>query len=120
MFVAIVKVATLDQRNAHRAEIADAGREEVRIRMILPRHRPSLDLERDNEAISVQRQRKYRARRLHSGHRLETALQIDEKLCLPVGVVFDFRKADVERENVFRLQAVVHVSQTPETLDQQS
>jgi hypothetical protein len=78
--------------------------------MILPSHRPSLDLERNTEAVSAQWQGKYRARRLNSGHRLETALQIDEKLCLPIGVVLDFRQAHVESENVLWLQTAVHVS----------
>src|ERR1051325_4323782 len=118
MFVAVVEVAPLDHRNAHRAEVADARGEEIADRMILRRHRPSLDLERDAEAISAQRQRIYRARRLHSRHRLEPALQIDEKLALPVAVVFDLGQAQVEGKNVLGLKTAIHVSQAPQTLNQ--
>src|SRR5829696_6082522 len=120
MFVAIVKVAALNYGNAHSTKIANAGSEKIGARMILPRYRPSFDLERDGETITAQRQRVYRARRLHARHRLEAALQVDEKLGLPVAVVFDFRQLHVERKDVLRLQTAVHVSQTPETLDQQS
>src|SRR5215216_7806866 len=88
--------------------------------MILRRHRTFLDVERDTEAISAQWEGKYRARRLHSRQRLEPALQIGEKPALLVAVVLDLGKAHVERENVLRLQTAVHLSQSPETLDEES
>src|ERR1041384_7491187 len=111
MFVAVVEVAALDHRDSHRAEIADAGSEEIARRMVFRRHRSSLDLERSAETIAAQRQRINRARRLHSGHRLEPALQIDEKSTLPLAVVLDLGEADVKGENILRLKTTVHVSQ---------
>src|SRR5919206_3561027 len=103
MFVTIVEVAPLDQRNAHRAEIANAGGEEIADRMIFRRHRPSLDLERDAESIAAQWEWVHRTRRLHPRHRLEPAFQIDEELALAVGVVLDFGQTQVEGEDVLRL-----------------
>src|SRR5215471_758946 len=89
VLVAIVEVASLDDRNAHRAEIADAGREKISRRMVLRRHRASLDLEGDNETIAVQWQWIDRARSLHSRRRFKTTLQVDKELALSLEVVFD-------------------------------
>src|ERR1043166_6622488 len=89
VLIAIVEVTTLDDRNAHRAEIADTSREEFSYRLVLRRRRPSLDLERDNETIAVQGQRINRARTLNSGRGFKTALQVDEELALSPKVELD-------------------------------
>ena len=101
--VAIIKVAPLDYRDTHRLEIADTGREEFGGRMILWRHRPAVDLKRDNEAVTAQRQRIYCAGRLNPGCRFEPFLQVDEKLTLPVPLVLDLGQRQIEGENVLRL-----------------
>src|ERR1051326_5607108 len=75
VLIAIVEVTTPDDRNAHRAEITDTRREEFSDWLIFRRHRPSLDLERDNETIAVQRQWIDRAGRLNSRRRLKTTLE---------------------------------------------
>ncbi len=51
MFVAIVEVAPLDDGNAHRLEVIDTRGKEISRRMILGRHRPSIDFKRDDKTI---------------------------------------------------------------------
>src|SRR5687768_11729665 len=95
MLIAIVEVATFDQRYPQRAEVADAGSEKLRGRMIFGRHRPALDLKRDAETIAAQRQWEDRTRGLYTRRCFEPVFQVDKKLALPVAVVFDFGQADV-------------------------
>src|ERR1044071_4989411 len=102
MLVAIVEIATFDDRDTHRFEVADTGAEEIGGRMILRRHRPPFDLKGDTKALATQRQRQYRAGRLNSRRSFESLLQVDEKLTLVGTLIFDLRQSHVERENVFR------------------
>src|SRR6185295_4616291 len=103
MLVAIVEIATFDERDTRRFEVADTGGEEIGGRMILRRHRPPFDLEGNTEALATQRQRQYRAGRLNSRCRFEPLLQVNEKLTLVGALIFDLGQSHVEREDVFRM-----------------
>src|SRR6185295_15971951 len=100
MLVAIVKVAPFDNRDTHGLEITHTGRKEIGRRVILWRHGSAFDLKGDHEAVTTQRKRVNRARRLNSRRGFESILKIDEELRLLVILVFDFRQRDVECQNV--------------------
>src|SRR6185369_10090370 len=120
MLVTIIEIATFDDRDPHRLEVADSRGKEIGGRMVLRRHRPPFDLKGNTEALATQRQWQYRAGRLNSRRRFEPLLQVNEKLTLVGTLIFDLRQSHVERKNVFRMQTAVHSLQTPETLNEQS
>src|SRR5687768_8590201 len=106
--IVVVEIASFENRNSHRAEVADAGGEEISGRFVLLSDRPPVDLKRDAEAIATQRQGKYSARRLHTGRCFQSRTEIDEELALPGEIVLNFRQPKVERQHVLRLQTAVH------------
>src|SRR5688500_11869147 len=57
--IILIKIAALQDRDAHRAEVPDARGKEVAGRFIFFRNRPSVNLKRDTESIATEWQRVY-------------------------------------------------------------